>query len=100
MEIGSMDVTGFLLGFALGVISSGAFFAGLYMTIRVVGRAKSSAALLAASAFLRIGLFLTVGYFVSRTGFDSGLGYFAAFLLVRYAAISWGGSRLAGLRNA
>ena len=95
-----MDVTGFLLGFGLGVISSGAFFAGLYTTIQIVGRVKSPAALLAASAFLRIGLFLTVGYFVARTGFESGLGYFAAFLLVRYAAIFWSGSRLDGLRNA
>ncbi len=95
-----MDMTSFLIGFGLGVVSSGAYFMGLYMTIRISLRAQHPTARLAVSAVIRLGLFLTVGYFVARLGFESGLGFFIAFPLVRYTAIAWAGLRPDGLRGA
>lgn len=93
-----MDVVGVLLGLGLGILASGSYFAGLYVTIRATVRAQRPTALLAVSAVIRLGLFLTIGYFVTQMGLEIGLGFFVAFPLVRYVAISWGGARLEGLR--
>ncbi len=84
-----IDIGALLLGLAVGVGMSALFFAGLNLGMRLALRATRPTPILLLSAGVRIGVFLAAGWLVAQADIWAFCGYAAAFLLVRYLAISY-----------
>jgi len=83
------DWTAALLGLMIGTAISAAFFAGLNAGMRLALRSQKPVSLLMASAAIRIAALLGVGWLVSVQGGVWALsGYAAAFLIVRFIAMT------------
>ncbi len=86
----AMDWPALIMGAAIGGLVSGCFFAGLALGMRLALRSGAPVLVLALSAALRIALLLAVGwYVVAQGGPWAGLGFAAAFLLLRFLAMTY-----------
>ncbi len=86
-----VDPRAVLLGFGLGLLASGLFFAGLAWSLRRALRARYPALVLVSSFVLRAGLLLGAGWWLTRAAspLSSLPAYVLAFFLVRAAALRW-----------
>ncbi|NQW10175.1 MAG: hypothetical protein HQ481_09895 [Alphaproteobacteria bacterium] len=81
-----MDIVALTLGAGLGVLASGLYFMGLAVGIRMALGAPRPGLILLASAAVRMTLLVTAGMLALRLSPEAGLGFFVAFLLVRFTA--------------
>lgn len=86
-----IDNTSLLQGFSFGALSSGLFFMGLALGIRIGLRSSRPAMVILLSSVLRISLLLLAGYWtVSIVGnVWSGIGFALAFFLIRLLVAGW-----------
>lgn len=84
-----IDWLALAIGFGLGSVASGVFFAGLALGMRVALRSGRPAPVLMLSAALRIALLLSAGWAVADLGAVAVGGFALAFLLLRFAAVRW-----------
>ncbi len=74
-------------GFAIGTLVSAIYFAGLALSVRIALGGSKAGLVLLISAALRILVFLLATWAIVQMGVSSALGFAAAFLAVRFAAV-------------
>ena len=84
-----MDWINLAAGFAFGVAASVVFFAGLRLGVRVALRTSKPGSVLLLGAAFRISLLLLAGWAAAQIGVWSAIGFSAAFVMVRFAAVTW-----------
>lgn len=83
-----IDVAGQLAaGFAPGLVTSAAFFAGLALGIRTARAARYPTMVLLASFGARLALLLGMGFWVAQLGVYEAVGFAAAFVVLRIVLV-------------
>ena len=76
-------------GIAFGTVVGTIFFAGLGLGLRFALMTEKPGAVLFFSAVLRISFLLLAGLTIAQIGISSVAGFAAAFLVVRFLAVTW-----------
>jgi hypothetical protein len=84
-----MDWIDVATGLAFGAAASAMYFASLRLGIRAALRTTNPGAALLMGSALRILLLLLAGWAAAQISTLSVIGFGAAFLMVRYAAVAW-----------
>jgi len=83
------DWAALMLGLAIGAATSVVFFAGLRLGVRMAMRSSKPVGLLVLSSIVRIAALLGIGWLIAEQGGPWPLlGYAAAFVFVRFIAIT------------
>lgn len=84
-----MEVIDLAVGAAFGIVAGILFFAGLGLGVRIALKGGRPGPILLMSTALRISLLLLSGWAVAQWGLWSAVGFGVAFLVARYAIVTW-----------